>query len=277
MKIISRNQAKCNGEKRYFTGVACKNGHVSERFTKDGKCVECNRIACKLRYDKKVKSDPDRLARSVADAKRKHAAKIKREISALKRISRNVENAAFYAAIKKGESRYQTNRPCPKGHRSERYIPARTCCECSKEWIRSEDRKRYDKRYSKENREKISRRTKKYNLANKERIRKSAKAWASKNKDRVRAIKHNYKARRRAIESDGVSSAELAKWVSGQVKQCYWCDKLCDDAYHIDHYKPLAGGGKHEIDNLVIACPTCNIRKNAKDPYEFAQEVGRLF
>ena len=36
------------GEKRYFTGLACKHGHVSERVTATGVCCECLRKAIKL-------------------------------------------------------------------------------------------------------------------------------------------------------------------------------------------------------------------------------------
>ena len=43
-KITSREEAKAQGLKRYYTGKPCKNGHVVERTTCDGKCTECNRL-----------------------------------------------------------------------------------------------------------------------------------------------------------------------------------------------------------------------------------------
>ena len=42
MEVISRKEAKARGLKRYFTGKPCKHGHVSERYTGSGACVECN-------------------------------------------------------------------------------------------------------------------------------------------------------------------------------------------------------------------------------------------
>ena len=36
-----RDKAKAQGLTRYFTGKPCKYGHVSERNTKTGKCLEC--------------------------------------------------------------------------------------------------------------------------------------------------------------------------------------------------------------------------------------------
>ena len=39
---------------------------------------------------------------------------------------------------------------------------------------------------------------------------------------------------------------------------------------------PLSKGGEHTLTNLVVSCPTCNLQKNAKDPIEFANKLGRL-
>ena len=37
-------QAKQEGKVRYFTGKPCANGHIVERNTHTGRCVECNRL-----------------------------------------------------------------------------------------------------------------------------------------------------------------------------------------------------------------------------------------
>lgn len=42
-----RHIATENGDKFYFTGVTCKQGHVCERFAKDARCRECSKIKCK--------------------------------------------------------------------------------------------------------------------------------------------------------------------------------------------------------------------------------------
>jgi len=41
--FISRKQARQKGKIRYFTGKPCKYGHISERYTSIGTCVQCNR------------------------------------------------------------------------------------------------------------------------------------------------------------------------------------------------------------------------------------------
>lgn len=41
IKIIYLSDARAAGLVRYFTGRPCKNGHVSERLTSNGACLEC--------------------------------------------------------------------------------------------------------------------------------------------------------------------------------------------------------------------------------------------
>lgn len=41
MDIITRVEASEKGLTRFFTGEPCKHGHISERHTKSGTCIEC--------------------------------------------------------------------------------------------------------------------------------------------------------------------------------------------------------------------------------------------
>lgn len=50
-----RRQAKARGESRYFTGVPCCRGHVVERATINGRCVECAREDARKYYN----ADPE--------------------------------------------------------------------------------------------------------------------------------------------------------------------------------------------------------------------------
>lgn len=40
--IITREQARERGIKRYFTGDPCPRGHICERWASNAKCVECS-------------------------------------------------------------------------------------------------------------------------------------------------------------------------------------------------------------------------------------------
>ena len=41
-EVISYQEAKANGLKRYFTGKPCKHGHVADRFVSTCGCTECS-------------------------------------------------------------------------------------------------------------------------------------------------------------------------------------------------------------------------------------------
>ena len=45
MKVISRAEAMRSDLKRYYTGKACKSGHIAERYTKTRVCVQCDKEA----------------------------------------------------------------------------------------------------------------------------------------------------------------------------------------------------------------------------------------
>jgi 5-methylcytosine-specific restriction endonuclease McrA len=104
---------------------------------------------------------------------------------------------------------------------------------------------------------------------------KRAREWCEQNPDKLRASRKNRKHNRRARERGGMTAPELRQWESAQRKVCHWCGDKCA-TYEIDHRVPLAKGGKHEAQNLVIACQPCNRKKGARCPVEFAQSLGRL-
>lgn len=106
-------------------------------------------------------------------------------------------------------------------------------------------------------------------LANAEKIKDRVRKWIKENPDRRRAITFNYDSRRRAWKRGGTTGKQIADWLMTQVKKCKWCGVECQNDFHVDHVIPLSKGGKHEIANFAISCPTCNLRKNAKMPEEF--------
>lgn len=96
-----------------------------------------------------------------------------------------------------------------------------------------------------------------------------ASTWVKNNPEKRSAISQNYKAKRRAMVSSGLCSADFRKWKNDQAKVCAYCGQCCKEKYHVDHILPLVRGGKHELVNLAISCPTCNLRKHSKTPDEF--------
>jgi len=129
----------------------------------------------------------------------------------------------------------------------------------------------YDKRYVSENREHL--RVLQREAARRRAAEGRGPMWAKNNPVARRAISATYKVKRRKKCQGGMSTKELRVWLSYQQFICVWCGIECEDKYHIDHVWPLSKGGKHEWNNLAIACPTCNLRKSARDPIEFATEM----
>lgn len=53
MEIITREEARAKGLKRFFTGMPCKNGHIAERYVASKTvCVQCLRNNMALYRDK---------------------------------------------------------------------------------------------------------------------------------------------------------------------------------------------------------------------------------
>ena len=161
------------------------------------------------------------------------------------------------------------------------------------------------KEYRNNNKEKISKRDKEYRDRNIEEIKKNKKIYYEANKEHVllknkeyqkknrlrinkylleyfkteigSASKLNTRHKRRAIIKDGDATTQQLKELYSTVKNCYWCNtKLNKKNTHLDHFIPLSKGGLHTIDNLVLSCSCCNLKKSNKDPYQFALEKGRL-
>lgn len=103
-----------------------------------------------------------------------------------------------------------------------------------------------------------------------------AVAWIKANRERFRANMKASEARRRSAEKAGATGPETRAWFKAQKKACHWCGINCSADPVIDHIAPIAKGGKHELRNLAISCRSCNARKGARDPIEWAQMIGKL-
>ncbi len=182
---------------------------------------------------------------------------------------------SWSTAKQKKAVHYFTGRPCVHGHVSKRYASTGQCYECMRLLSSSVEKKKYDKKYNKDNRPRVARRLRIYYLANRTRCLETVKLWRHKYPEKRATIAKSYKARRRAQTRDADATSVIHEWESKQPKVCYWCGGDCANTYHMDHYYPLSRGGKHAVENLVIACPSCNHREGAKEPEEFARELAR--
>lgn len=56
-------------------------------------------------------------------------------------------------------------------------------------------------------------------------------------------------------------------------RECQYCGAN-DGPFHIDHVIPRIKGGKDELDNLVVACASCNLSKGSKSVAEWLGVAG---
>lgn len=272
LHIISRETANSLGMKRFFTGIPCNYGHISERFCNEGKCCECNRVRCTARYTKRCAENPERIKR-ISEAKA--LAETRKEDRVRRSAAYSARKASRRHAIESGAVHYH-GIECRYDGTTLRYTSGGGCVECLRKISCSDEKKKYDKTYVRENAERLKALAAKWRERNRSRVNENSARWRRSNPEKRAAIVMNNKCRRRALEYFGISSADLRGWIKSQIKVCYWCGVDCSARFHVDHYYPLAKGGLHEIGNLVIACPPCNLRKSAKDPIQWANENGKL-
>jgi 5-methylcytosine-specific restriction endonuclease McrA len=140
------------------------------------------------------------------------------------------------------------------------------------------DPEKYRKRvieWNAANPERLSEKNAAYYEANAVAMRARSQAWFYANKEHASV----QRARRRALlnAAQGSHTAqELRDLFAKQKGKCAYCFKSIKSGYHADHIRPIARGGSNWITNIALACPTCNLRKNAKDPIRWALENGRL-
>lgn len=131
----------------------------------------------------------------------------------------------------------------------------------------------YQKEWRKKNRSYLLQYQRTYAEQHREKINDRAKRWIQNNLDRHRASMRKSKQNRRAREVAAEGKFTVKDIELLHVRQrgrCYWCRMKYGKKFHIDHVWPLKRGGSNGPENLVLSCPTCNLRKNAKTPMEFA-------
>lgn len=106
---------------------------------------------------------------------------------------------------------------------------------------------------------------------NKESIRKARR-------ERPEVRRANDAARRaRKLGAEGShNSADVLLILSLQKWRCAACAADLRNGHQVDHIEPLARGGSDDRKNLQALYKPCNLRKGAKDPYVFANQIGRL-
>jgi len=131
---------------------------------------------------------------------------------------------------------------------------------------------RYSERYAESQRDAVSR----YYQNNKNDRKEYIAEWKKDNIEKCRTYQQRRRMKINEVGGD-FSSDELEERIEEQGCMCFYCSHPLEDDYHVDHYVPISKGGSNSIENIVIACPSCNFAKNARDPHEFMASIGRTF
>lgn len=149
-----------------------------------------------------------------------------------------------------------------------------------------EENKARAKAWWEANKERAKESNKKWRLANPERFNTFRKNWAIRNKEKNAIIQRKYitslegkmsKAqrahKRRVLVADGatITTKELQE-MRRSAKSCHYCGSE-NNPLTVDHVVAIANGGKHQRENIVFACRSCNCKKSTKDANTFAMEV----
>lgn len=242
--FITREDARAQGLKRYFTGDPCKQGHVAERYVSSLMCVECCVLILRRRYEDNPEGERQRSRAwrdSNPDLAKKANAKYCRENPDKRRAAEKRWREANPDKVKEMARRARLKR-------AERHPEA--SAEYYRRWLAKPENR----------------------IAQNARIR----AWQVANPDKVRAATRNRRAKIAGSLGEH-TAADLAEILDAQGNRCAYCKvDLRRVRKHVDHITPIARGGSNGRANLQYLCQPCNQTKNSKDPNDFARSLGLL-
>ena len=97
------------------------------------------------------------------------------------------------------------------------------------------------------------------------------RAYQKANPHKKREVDKRRRARKLGAECVPYTASDINDMWHNQGGCCYYCDMPVFALYHVDHKTPLSRGGADKLENLCVACPTCNNRKKDKTEQEFAE------
>jgi hypothetical protein len=161
-------------------------------------------------------------------------------------------------------------------HRIYREENKEKIAERKQKWQQGEHCKEYKKRWWQENKDRLSENARQRYLDNREYYLEKQRQYLQTPQGRMvdKAHKLNRKAQKRGSQGS-YTSEQLNEQFQRQKAKCYYCKSKLGKVWHADHIVPLSKGGSNTIDNIVVACETCNMRKSAKLLHEWP-EGGRL-
>jgi 5-methylcytosine-specific restriction endonuclease McrA len=152
----------------------------------------------------------------------------------------------------------------------------RRWCLANPEKVREHNRRRYLADPGK-----ARKRSAAWRLENLETAREAGTAWRKANPERTRAFSAAYRGRRRAAQEGAPVSRDPAILDFYQFANtatsapCVYCGLDPGPGLReVDHAIPISRGGAHSMDNLAIACKTCNKEKGSRTAQEYRTSLA---
>jgi len=158
--------------------------------------------------------------------------------------------------------------------------------EANAEKIREQKRRYYQKNketvkakanaYFKENHEERLEKKREYHHKNKERVNEQRRQWNRDNPERRREQRWEYKVQKKSQLGD-LPKGYLDQLWEDQEGLCYYCQSdLKVTGKHVEHMIPLSRRGLHDLSNLCLSCPDCNLSKGTKTAAEFVIQLAKI-
>ena len=265
--VVTRAEAKAAGEPLFFTGRACRRGHLAQRYVAQGLCVECAKNAAQRQRD----DNPEAAAAQVREWRKANRDKV--NVSARAWADANPEARKAYLKAYRAANKDK--------------ITAKTLA-----W-RAANRERWDEAarvWQKANKERVAATRAAWHRANADHRRITGKVWRQENAEKIKAVKrlwlslnklrtrvYTENRRVRKLANGGSHTPEqIEELYVKQHQRCAGCNKSIRKHYEIDHIIPVTRGGSNDISNIQLLCMPCNRTKHNKPPEQWAKEQGRL-
>lgn len=244
---ITRKEAKEESLKYYFTGDACEKGHVAERLTISGLCIECLAERNEAFLEDKKETVVKKIDKRKARALKKEQREIEIQMYKDDPSYRNYKDEDQFEGLELlpssrdvaeqlGSIHYYTGKPCRNGHNCPRNTRSSSCLICDA----------------------------------------ASKRKASMlNPDKMAAARQKRRARKFAA-GGSFTADDIKQIYQDQSGLCNGCQ--CDlekSSYHVDHIMPLILMGSNRKENLQLLCPKCNLSKGGMTPTSWREKLER--
>lgn len=214
MEIIDKKTAASLGLTKFFTGLPCKNGHLSDRYVSTGACLACLRlpdVVARRNERQKVYNEKNKDAirvwrkkhqeenrDAILERKRLYTSQNKEKIAACNRAYRekNTEKIREYDKARKVTPEARAARIAAYRRFADEFVgPKRPRRKHTDESLKAK-RSAYNATYHSKNKEALAEKSKIYRERHKDVIRARIRSWSSQNQHRRTALQQKRKARK---------------------------------------------------------------------------------